>query len=137
MPAEASIVKAERYTRLRWVGIALFCVAAPNLVAGIAAVAAGRAGFGLVPVCLLALGLSLGAFGTNDDAALHAFSELDRRSALPGRFRAEWDGERKRRPARSSGLHDHPKASLVMPLAALAALALALWRVATAWGVLS
>lgn len=136
MPAEAWIAKADRYTRLRWVGVAFFCVAAPNLVAGIGAVATGRAGFGLVPVCLLAVGLSLGAFGTNDDAALHAFADLDRASALPERFRAEWDGERKRRPARSTTLHDHPKASLVMPVAALAALGLALWRVATAWGVL-
>ncbi len=137
MPAEVWQARAVRYSRLRWVGAALFCVAAPNLGAAIGAVAADRATGGLIAVSLFALGLSLGSFGTNDDAALHAYVTLARQDALPPGFQAELDAERKKRPQRLAAVHDHPKASIVVPVLAVAALGLALYRVATAWSVLS
>jgi hypothetical protein len=133
MPADPWTAKAARYAALRWLGVAGFLLAAALLLGGLAAVATGRASFGLLPLCLLGLGLSLGSFGTNDDAALHAFAELARRGALPDRFRAEWEAERARRPARVSAVHDHPRASLILPLAAWAALAYVSYRVVTAW----
>lgn len=137
MPGERWKAKARRYATLRWVGVALFCVAAPNLLAAIGAVATDRASGGLILVSLFATGLSLGSFGTNDDAALHAFAELDRREALNPTFKAELDAERKKRPGRVQACHDHPKASLIVPSVAVLALGLAVWRVATAWGLVA
>jgi hypothetical protein len=99
MPVELWQAKAVRYSRLRWIGVAFFCLAVPNLVAAIAAVATDRASGGLIAISLFATGLSLGSFGTNDDAALHAMSDLARRDALPANLAAEYAAERKKRPA--------------------------------------
>lgn len=137
MPDSVWKAKARRYSRLRWIGVALFCVAAPNLLAAIGAFATDRAPGGIIAISLFACGLSLGSFGSNDDAALHAYADLDRREALDGAAKAELDAERKRRPGRVEGCHDHPKASVILPIVASLAVGLALFRVATAWGVLS
>lgn len=136
MQVELWQAKAVRYSRLRWIGGAYFCLAVPNLVAAIAAVATDRASGGLIAISLFATGLSLGSFGTNDDAALHAMSDLARRDALPANLAAEYAAERKKRPARIPTVHDHPTASIVVPAVASLALSLALYRVATAWSLL-
>lgn len=137
MPVEVWKAKARRYAALRWIGVGLFCVAAPNLLAAIGAVATDKAGGGLIAISLFATGLSLGSFGSNDDAALHAFADLDRRDALDPKFKAELDAERRKRPGRIEACHDHPKASVIVPAVATLALSLAVWRVATAWGLIS
>ena len=136
MPVELWQAKAVRYSRLRWIVVAYFCLAVPKLVAAIAAVATDRASGGLIAISLFATGLSLGSFGTNDDAALHAMSDLARRDALPANLAAEYAAERKKRPARIPTVHDHPTASIVVPAVASLALSLALYRVATAWSLL-
>lgn len=137
MPVELWKAKARRYAALRWLGIALFCVAAPNLLAAIAAVATDRAGGGLVAISLFATGVSLGTFGSNDDSTLHAYSNLEIREALDSRMQAELDAERAKRPGRVEACHDHPKATVLLPVIATAVLLLAMWRVTHAWGVIS
>lgn len=137
MPVELWTGRADLHGRLRWIGVGLFLVAAPVVVGGLAALATGRATAGILPWCLLSLGLSLGAFGTNDDTVLHALSELARKDAVPARHGAEWEKERKARPARISTLHTHPKAGWILPVAAIAAVAGAAWRVAGAWGLVA
>lgn len=137
MQAEQWAARADRHSRLRWVGVALFSIAAVVFVGGVAALAMDHATLRILPWCLLAVGLALGSFGTNDDTTLHALAELARLGPVPPRHKAEWDKERKVRGARLSTVHTHPRASLVFPLLALAALLLAGWRVGGAWGLLS
>ena len=110
-----------RYSRLRWVGMILFGLAA--VVAGwhlALVVTAGMSGWKLLP-CLLGLGLSLGAFGAADDTALFAMQQLQRAGQLDDA--RELDAERARRPDRLGRVHDSPKAALVLPLVALSIVA--------------
>ncbi|MDP2312550.1 MAG: hypothetical protein Q8P41_06560 [Pseudomonadota bacterium] len=137
MQAERWMARADRHTRIRWIGAAAFCVAAVVMAGGLSAIVTGQAPLKLLPWCILAMGLSLGAFGTNDDTALHALAELSRQGAVPARHQAEWDHERKVRGARIQGLHTHPKTSFVLPILALAALSVAASRVGAAWGLIS
>lgn len=137
MQVEVWEARADRHTRLRWVGVGLFCVAAVVGLAGIVAIGAGQAPLRVLPWLLVSVGLSLGSFGTNDDTALHALAELARNGAVPARHRAEWDKERKLRGSRLSTVHTHPKTSLVLPLFAAAALIVATLRVGAAWGLVS
>ncbi len=137
MQADVWVARADRHAGLRWIGVGLFGAAAVLFVAGVGAIATGRAPLGVLPWCLVSVGLSLGSFGTNDDTALHALAELARRGAVPARHKAEWDKERKLRGSRLSTIHTHPRTSLVLPLFAAAALVVATVRVGTAWGLLS
>lgn len=137
MQAEPWVARADHHSRLRWVGIALFSAAVVVFVGGVAAIAAGHAPFRTVFLCIFAVGLSLGSFGTNDDTTLHALAELARRGGLPPRHQAEWERERAVRGARLSTIHAHPKTAWILPPLAVAALCLAAWRVGAAWGLLS
>ena len=125
---------AWRYSRLRWLGIFLFWVAAVLLVASIWAVVQGWMTPGKLLFCMLCLGLSLGSFGTASDTALHAYREMHRTGTLPPAFAAEWATERRLRPDRIAGLHANPKMALAMPLLAMAALGWNLWRLVGVWG---
>lgn len=108
-----------RHAALRWVGIGLFVVGVGVLGWHIALlVSAGLPWARAVP-CLLGMGLSLGAFGANDDSVLVAMDRLDRLGALPARFRAELSRERAARPKRIATAHLSPKAAVVLPLCAL------------------
>lgn len=137
MQAEQLASRADLHGRLRWLGVAFFAVAAVLFVGGVGAVVTGKSGGGIIPWCLLSMGVSLGTFGTNDDTTLHLLTELARKEALPTRHRGEFDAERKVRGARLSTLHDHPKAAFIMPAVAILAIAYAAFRVGTAWGLLS
>jgi hypothetical protein len=106
-------------------------------VAGVAAIAAGLMPFRTIFLCLFAMGLSLGSFGTNDDTALHALAELSRRGGVPTNHKAEWDRERAVRAARLATIHTHPKTAWILPPLAVMALLFAASRVGAAWGLLS
>lgn len=124
---------AARCALLRWVGMAAFVVAAVAFAGLLAAAATGRAPWSRVPLGVVAMGISLGAFGVNDDTFLHALGDLHRRGVLPARWAAEWERERKARPARA--LHASPKMAAALPVAALALVGWAGLRAAQAWGV--
>ncbi|MDP2308847.1 MAG: hypothetical protein Q8P18_22690 [Pseudomonadota bacterium] len=137
MQAEPWAARADRHSRLRWVGVVLFFGAAIVLAGGVAALVTGQPGPRLLPWCVLAVGLSLGSFGTNDDTTLHALAQLGREGTVPAHHKAEWEHERKVRGARLSTLHAHPKAAWILPLFATGALLFAGWRVGAAWGFIS
>jgi hypothetical protein len=125
--------RVDLYTRLRWVGVALFCVAAPVFAAAVTGWVLGQTPGGLIPWAMFAMGLSLGSFGSNDDSAVYQLRELARAGAVPERHRAEWDAERRARPGRIVAVHAHPKGALILPVAAIVMVAIATWRVAGAW----
>jgi hypothetical protein len=138
MPSSEKLVaRVTFHTRLRWLGVAFFFVAAVLLAGGVGAIATGQVGLKILPWCLLALGTSLGSFGTNDDTALALLAELGRRGQLPDAYRAEFAAEHKVRGPRISTLHDHPKAALILPTVAVLAICGAAFRVGSAWGLLS
>jgi hypothetical protein len=68
----------QRHAALRWIGVALFIAALPGVAVLLLHVVTGKSPVGHVMNCVLALGLSLGAFGTNNDTAVHAMRELAR-----------------------------------------------------------
>lgn len=125
--------RADLHTRLRWIGVALFCVAAPVFAAAVVGWILGETPGKLIPWALFAMGLSLGSFGSNDDSAVYYLRELARADAVPERHRAEWDAERRARPARVTAVHAHPKAAWILPIAALVMVGIATWRVTGAW----
>ena len=88
-------------------------------------------------LCFVSILASVSAFGTNDDTALHAMVELARADRLPARHAPELTEERRRRPARLADVHAHPKASFLVPLFSLSAVAWTAFVVARAWGVAS
>lgn len=137
MQADHWEARVDRHIRLRWVGVALFAAAVVVSVGGVAALFTGHAGLRIVPWCLLALGLSLSSFGTNDNTALHALVELSRQGRIPARHKAEWDKERGVRGQRLLTLHTHPRASLILPFVSGAVILLAAWRVGAAWRLLT
>ncbi len=122
------------FSRLRWVGIASFALAAPLFVISVAALLVGRGGWGLVLPGVAALGLSLGAFGSANDSAIYAARELGLRGAAPPAAAAEVAVEAARRPARLAKAHASPKTAFAVPVLVLL-LHGYLWpRVLAAWG---
>lgn len=132
--AEPLLAVADRHARLRWLGIVLFWTAAVVFVATTGAVVTGRAPIPRALVPFVAMGLSLGTFGANNDTFLHALADLARKKAVPARHQAEWDHERHVRAARLKTVHAAPKVGLVLPLVAAGLVAWAGYRAAQAWG---
>lgn len=103
------------HRRWRWIGIVLFCLAAPGPLVALTSIFLKGASWKLVFLSIGTLGLSLGSFGTANDTAVHALRELANRGApIPDAH--ELASERERRPARLAALHDSPKAAFIMPI---------------------
>jgi hypothetical protein len=120
--------RASRYAALRWLGMGLFVASALTFLVALAAAGMGRAPWlGALPG-IFAMGMSLGAFGTANDTAIHAMAELERRGNLPERHRREWATEQANRPGRSDAVHASPRAALVFPVLALVVMAWVLTR---------
>lgn len=111
------------HSRLRWSGVALFLAALPGVGLLILHVIQGTSPPSHLLACMLALGVSLGAFGTNNDTAVHAMRELAEIGALPGAFQDELAEERRLRRKELVDVHASVKAALVFPLLALSAVA--------------
>jgi len=124
---------AALHTRLRWLGAALFLVAAVLLVVRVVLVAQGALPpiRGILP-SIAGLGFSLGSFGTANDTALWAMSKLDASGALPPAYTTELAHERSVRAERLAGVHAAPKVALGMPVAAVLLLAWLAWSAAGA-----
>lgn len=133
--ADPRVSAADLHARLRWLGVVSFCVAAAVFLVTLAAAFTGRAGFARLLIPFVTMGLSLGAFGTNNDTFLHTLADLARAKSLPDHHKAEWEHEARVRPARLKTLHAAPKVALALPLVALLLLAFAGWRAAQAWGL--
>lgn len=118
MSAPALLSRYRRFSRLRWLGIALFCLALPIPPTVLATVLLHDARFTWLFPAIGCLGLSLGAFGAANDTALWSLREAAKLGPVPSGALAELDHEREVRPARLLALHDSPKASLVIPLLA-------------------
>lgn len=130
----------ERRARLhgtaRWIGIALFCVGAVVLVMNIGAVATGRAPGARILLSIFGLGMSLGAFGANNDTTIHALARLQAEGAVPAAFTAEWKRERSLRSARIPGTHASPRMAFALPVVAAMVVGWGLVRGLSAWGIL-
>ncbi len=111
------------HASLRWVGIGLFLLAVPGVFLLATRIATGASPLRQIPFCILALALSLTAFGTNNDTAVHHMREAAREGALPAAFRAELDHERRVRRVALGDVHASPKTALVTPALAAAAIA--------------
>lgn len=118
--AEAAtwVAAVRRHRALRVVGMLLFIVAAALFFAHVPLVLDGRMAWYRIIPCLIGPGLSLGAFGANDDSVLHALATLERAGRAPEAWRAELEKERQKRPARVAGAHASPKAGVILPLVA-------------------
>lgn len=123
------------FSRLRWLGVVSFVAAAPLFVLGLAALVAGRGGWGLALPGVAALGLSLGAFGSANDSALASARELASRGAAPASAAAELAVEGERRPARLAAAHASPKTAVIVPVLVLLLHAYLWPRVLAAWGL--
>lgn len=119
---------ADRFTRLRWVGIGLFVLAALLLVGTLVEIALGVASWGRLPLAIFGLGLALGSFGAANDTAVHAMDFLARHGLLPERHAAEYAHERATRPERLPQLHASPRVATILPLVDAAVLGLLAWR---------
>ncbi len=106
------------FNRVRWVGIGLFVVALPVLPTTLFAATQGAVGWLFVLPAIGCLGLSLGAFGTANDTALHAARAAAQVGTLPADVAAELAHEERVRPARLLAIHHSPKASLLIPVIA-------------------
>jgi hypothetical protein len=118
----------QRHAALRWIGVALFIAALPGVAVLLLHVVTGKSPVGHVMNCVLALGLSLGAFGTNNDTAVHAMRELARSGQLPDAYGPELARERAVRAAGLAEVHASVKAGLVFPLLATAGVAWLYYR---------
>ncbi|MSP54599.1 MAG: hypothetical protein EXR69_03195 [Myxococcales bacterium] len=116
---------------LRWSGVVLFLAALPGVGLLIHHVIQGTSPASHLLACVMALGVSLGAFGTNNDTAVHAMRELADVGALPGAFRDELAEERRFRPKELVDVHASVKAALVFPLLAACAVAWLYYRAGT------
>lgn len=112
---------------LRWVGVALFLLAVPAAVLVVLEVLAWRSPPGHLLNIVLALGTSLGTFGVNNDTALAGMLRAERSGGLVSAVAAELALERARRPVQLDAVHASPKAAVVFPLIASAAV-LWLWH---------
>jgi hypothetical protein len=128
--------RADRHTALRWVGIGLFCVATVALALNTGAALTGKAPFGRIFLSIFAMGVSLGSFGANNDTAIHALARLNDEGRVPERHAAEWKHEVAVRSDRLSSVHASPKVAMILPIVALVAVVLMLWRGLSAWGVM-
>lgn len=125
---------ARRFSMLRWLGIGLFWVALGLLLVSLWAAFQGWLEPRRLLFCLLGLGLSLGAFGTASDTALHAMRELRIAGKLPSSFAAEWAIEVQKRADRIPNFQAHPRMAMGMPLLAASALGWSFWRLLQVWG---
>jgi hypothetical protein len=110
------------YSRLRWLGIATFCLGLGLLACSIAAVMGG-APLKLLPFSIATMGLSLGSFGAANDTAVHALREWGRQAPLSGAASAELRTEGERRAERLAKVHASPKAAFILPLVVVALIA--------------
>lgn len=119
---------AALYTRLRWLGIACFVVAAGLLGVRVWLVAQGSLPplRGVLP-SIAGLGFSLGSFGTANDTALHAIRRLEGLAPLRPAWAAELAHERAVRRARLDTLHAAPRVALGLPVATVLLLAWLAW----------
>lgn len=114
-----------RHTTLRWVGVGLFFVAFVPFVLHVSRIVAGDLAWYRAIPCFVGFGLSLAAFGANDDTALYWMRQAVAQGTLPSWARPEWIAEVGRRPERVEEVHASPKASILLPIfAALAIVAL-------------
>ena len=120
-----------RHAALRWLGVGMFGAALGVLGWHLVLLVGASLPFGKVLPCVLALGLSLGTFGANDDSAIVAMDRLDRLGALPAPFVAELSHERTARPRRLDSAHFSPKAALILPLLVVALLGFLTHRAST------
>lgn len=127
------VAVAQRYARLRWVGIALFWISGLLFLMTFASVLLGWQPIGRLMGGVLCMGLSLGSFGTSCDTTLWALRELSAQKSLPPEFVEEWRLENERRPERIVGYHSSPKAALLLPFLAIGAQTLVCWRLWTSW----
>ncbi|MSQ03919.1 MAG: hypothetical protein EXR71_18865 [Myxococcales bacterium] len=107
------------FARLRWFGVALFIVAVPIPGAVLVAIVQGSVPWTWIFPAMGCLGLSLGAFGTANDTALHALRTAGR-GGLPESAARELEHEEAVRPARLAQVHHSPKASVIIPFVAAA-----------------
>jgi hypothetical protein len=120
--------RLQRHAALRWIGVALFISALPGVAVLLFHVATSKAPLGYVMNCVLALGLSLGAFGTNNDTAVHEMRELARSGELPSSFGPELARERAVRAVGLAEVHASVKAGFVFPVLATAGVAWLYYR---------
>ncbi len=120
MSASTLLARYRRFGRLRWFGVALFCLAIPIPPTVLAAAILHDVRFTWLFPSIGCLGLSLGAFGAANDTALWSLREAAKLGPLPANALAELDHEREVRPARLMELHNSPKPSIVIPLIAVA-----------------
>ncbi len=110
---------ADRYTRLRWIGITLYiaalCVFPFRLLLVYRGVLHPLPG---VFPNLAALGISLGAFGSANDTALFALRQLDGLGKVPVRHAAELAHERSTRAERLESTLNTPRVALLLPVVA-------------------
>lgn len=112
---------ASRHASLRWLGVPLFFFGVVLVVLAVIAVVGG-APWTRIPLALLATGLGLAAFGSNNDTALALAMEARRVAPdrLPESLAAELEDELEQDRAAAMNLHPTPKVALVMPVLALA-----------------
>lgn len=122
--AAAWTAAVRRHRALRVVGMLLFGVAAALFFAHVPLVLDGRLAWYRIIPCLIGPGLSLGAFGANDDSVLHALATLESAGRAPEAWKAELDQERRKRPARVAAAHASPKAGVILPIVATAVILL-------------
>jgi hypothetical protein len=126
--------RALLHARVRWVGVACACLAFLELLLLVVAASRGLSPWSRVPLGLFTTGISLGAFGANNDTALVLAARVaDAGGALPPSLHEELAHEARARPSHVSGLHASPRASWVLPVLALALVAWLGWRLATAF----
>lgn len=129
------LARARTHAALRWAGIATALVAVPTLLVTLWAAISGVGVWKLVAVGVFACGLSLGAFGANNDTCLHAAHILDERGvSLPAELAAELAHERRVRPERLLALHGTPTVGFVLPVVADLLVLFLAWRAASALG---
>ncbi len=120
------------FARLRWVGVACFIAAIPIPALVIVSIINGLVPWTWIFPAIGCLGLSLGAFGTANDTALHALRSVGR-EGLSAAAAAELTQEEKVRPARLSQVHHSPKASFAIPLLAMMLIAYVVRNLIQAW----
>ena len=116
MRAEDWAARASFHRRFRYVGMALFLVAAAVELGVVVAVGSGLLPARNLLLGVFALGVSLGSFGASNDTALHAMLQL--LTPAPA-LAQELAVERSRRPARLAVVHASPKMAFILPLVAL------------------
>ena len=100
-------------------GVGCFMLSLPALPVAVYAAAKGNLpAAGILPA-IGCLGLSLGAFGTANDTALHAARSAAALGALPAAAARELTHETTVRPARLLAVHSSPKAAFFILLAAM------------------